>query len=398
MYRSIIAAMLIATTQFAVAEEARSLDSLADWKVLSGDWSTQDGALVGKAAAGETAWLMAPGDHADFDLSLEFKTPAPADGGVQVRSHWLPKLPAAEGVPAADLPRVMYGYQATIDTRDAALTGGIADENGRGWLVKSSANANGTLKANEWNTLAIKARGFVLEITLNGVTSTRLYDEVFTNGAIALQVYGDGAAAEVQYKNIRLTDIGRVGEWTSLFDGKTLNGWKIFGTEVFVVEDGTIIGRSGPKKSEGYLATETIYTDFHVRGTCKMLGAGNFGLFYHSTITPRPEDGYPVIAGVQGEVDPNWPGPTGWHYESYKRGWIVEPTHTVVAAYALRPDEWNEIEIRSMGNRFTSWVNGFQVVDIYDSSKLLFEGCFALQLHAGGVDGIQWKDLFVTTP
>ena len=62
-----------------------------------------------------------------------------------------------------------------------------------------------------------------------------------------------------------------------------------------------IDGHSGPKKSEGYLGTVETFKDFRVRGTFKMLGSGNYGLFYHSSITLK-DDGYPVISGLQGEV------------------------------------------------------------------------------------------------
>ncbi len=95
---------------------------------------------------------------------------------------------------------------------------------------------------------------------------------------------------------------------------------------------------------------------------------------------------------------PDYPGPTGWHYESYRRGWIVEPDPATVPAYALRPGEWNEIEIRSEGNRISSWVNGFRVLELLDSEPQVFEGFFALQLHAGKGDGIDWRELHVLDP
>jgi hypothetical protein len=161
------------------------------------------------------------------------------------------------------------------------------------------------------------------------------------------------------------------------------------------VEDGVIIGRSGPKKSEGYMATKDRWTDFRVRGSFKMLGEGNFGLFFHSSIALREDDGYPVISGMQGEVEPSWPGSSGWIYESYKRGWLEEPDTGVMPAFALKQNEWNTIEIRSVGPRYTTWVNGIRTLDFDDPKPLLTEGQFALQLHTGGVDGIQWKDILV---
>jgi len=102
-----------------------------------------------------------------------------------------------------------------------------------------------------------------------------------------------------------------------------------------------------------------------------------------------------VIAGLQGEVAPEYPSPSGWVYESYKRGWLVEPDLKSPQAMVLRPEQWNEIEIRTQGNHVTTWVNGMRVLDLTDQGQQLFEGSFALQLHSGGVDGILWKDLYV---
>jgi hypothetical protein len=126
-----------------------------------------------------------------------------------------------------------------------------------------------------------------------------------------------------------------------------------------------------------------------------MTGDGNYGLFYHSSIKLREDDGYPLIAGLQGEVDPGYPGPSGWVYESYKRGWLVKPDPTSMQSVAVRPGKWNTIEIRSEGNHVTTWINGIRVLDLVDEGQCLFEGFFALQLHTGGADGIGWKDLFV---
>ncbi|MCL4694664.1 MAG: DUF1080 domain-containing protein, partial [Candidatus Hydrogenedentes bacterium] len=183
-------------------------------------------------------------------------------------------------------------------------------------------------------------------------------------------------------------------EWRALFNGENFDGWVEWGEEEWTVEDGVIAGRSGPKQSEGYLATEDTWKDFHVRGVFKMLGEGNYGLFYHSSIAYNEEQ-YPVISGLQGEVAPGYPSPSGWVYESYKRGWLVEPDMTHFAAYALNPDDWSEIEIKSQGNRIMTWVNGVRVLDWIDPAPNLSEGAFALQLHTGGAAGILWKDLYV---
>ena len=382
-------------------EDITPAPDLAGWQALGGQWTVEDGVVSGLARKEENAWLLWTGRTlADFELTLEFRTPVPTNGGVQFRSHWLPRLPLQEGETAETVPKQMYGYQANIETRQRAATGRLVDENGRGPLAEADEAALKTLKQKDWNVMTVRALDSRIEVELNGVPAVRYEDEAFIKGYLALQSFAwdlQGEAAAVEYRNIRLRDLGRTGQWRTLFDGKSFDGWKEWGEEGWTIEDGVIVGRCGPKKSEGYLATLETWKDFRVRGQFRMLGEGNYGLFYHATIQLR-EDGYPVISGLQGEVAPEYPSPTGWIYESYKRGWLEKPDMTRLAAWALRPGEWNEIEIRCVGNRITTWVNGVRAVNITDEGQQLFEGSFALQLHTGGSAGIMWRDLNVREP
>lgn len=371
----------------------------AGWQVLAGDWSVENGELTGRAKDVHMAWIRTESEFADAEVELEFRTPTPANGGLQFRAHWLPKEPALGNVAPDQLPREMYGYQVNVDTQRDLATGAVMAKHGVPPLALASSDAQATVKPTEWNALRVRFSGDDIETYVNGALACRVQSDRFQRGFLALQVTRNetGGQGEVHYRNLRVRDLGYTGPWQPLFNGKDLSGWKTWGAETWGVEDGTIVGRSGPKKSEGYLATETSYQDFDVRGQFRMLGAGNFGLFYHSTIEYDDKE-YPVISGLQGEVAPEYPGPTGWVYESYKRGWLIQPDPTSAAAFALRPGLWNEIRIRSIGSRIQTWVNGFPVLDLVDPAPQLHEGAFALQLHTGGVDGIAWKDLFVRVP
>jgi len=385
-------------------------DSLDGWKPMGGEWSIADGVITGRLRKTPeemplqiNCWLIYEQEFADLELEFEFRTPVPTNGGMQIRTHWLPALPLPEGDPLKDARRDAYGYQINVETRERQGSGRLIDENGRGMLADTPMEAAKTLKQRDWNRVRVVARGPAIEIYLHDVLASRTEDEAYLKGYLLLEVRADEVAppvTEVQYRNIRIRDYGREGKWRPLFDGKTLAGWKEWGSEQWTVEDGAIVGRSGPKKSEGYLATLEQWKDFRVRGAFKMLGEGNFGLFYHAAITLK-EDGYPVIAGVQGEVEPGYPSKTGWLYESYQRGWFVPPDPKTAGALALRPGEWNDLEIRSISNpadksqHIATWVNGVRTLDYLDREPRLLEGSFALQLHTGGVDGIAWKDLAV---
>ena len=354
MWRAIaVAALMLCGAAVAAEWEPMVGSDLSGWKVLGGEWSVQDGVVVGKTAKREdSCWLLyEKREFADFELEAEFMTPTPVNGGLQFRSHWLPRMPLKDGESVEAAPKQMYGYQANIETRQRMATGRLMDENGRGYLAEPAKDACMTLKQRDWNRMRVVAQGPVIEVYLHDVLAARLEDEAFLKGFISLQVFSmDADQAEVQYRNIRVKDNGAGGKWRALFDGTTLNGWKEWGSETWAVEDGAIVGRSGPKKSEGYLATLEQWKDFDVRGVFKMMGEGNFGLFYHATITLK-DDGYPVIAGVQGEVEPAYPSKTGWIYESYKRGWLVTPEAKTVAAVALRPGAWHPRGARGCWSR-----------------------------------------------
>ena len=87
--------------------------------------------------------------------------------------------------------------------------------------------------------------------------------------------------------------------WERLFNGKDLTGWEIWGTEKWSVDDGTILGESGPDKDEGFLMTKGTYTDLHAVLRFKCETNTNSGFFYHTTI---PED-ISKISFIQVEID-----------------------------------------------------------------------------------------------
>ena len=263
--RNLFVITLIATAMFNVAQAAEwemitPNASLDGWRVLGGEWRVEDGVVIAKAAKDENSWLLYEArEFADVEIKLEFRTPTPTNGGVQVRSHWLPRMPLAENEAVNDAPRQMHGYQVNVETRQRLGTGIIMEENGRGYLAEPAMEAVKTLKQKDWNTMRIVARGSLIEVYLHDVLACKVEDEAFLNGYIALQLnpfQSEDAATEMEYRNIKVKDYGREGNWRALFNGADFDGWKKWGEEDWSVEEGIIMGRSGPKKSEGYLATE----------------------------------------------------------------------------------------------------------------------------------------------
>jgi len=175
----------------------------------------------------------------------------------------------------------------------------------------------------------------------------------------------------------------------SLFNGKDLTGWTIYGTEKWYVEDGLLVCESGPDKGYGYLATDKYYKDFELTLEFKQEADGNSGVFVRSTI-----DGTKV-SGWQVEVAP--PGhDTGGVYESYGRGWLIKPDPE--KDKVLKEGEWNTMKIRLSGPTLTSWLNGTEMVTITDQKIGEGEGSIALQIHDGGGIKVKWRNIKVALP
>jgi hypothetical protein len=177
--------------------------------------------------------------------------------------------------------------------------------------------------------------------------------------------------------------------WVPLFNGKDLSGWRAHGAEKWVVENGEILGESTVGKY-GYLTTEKTYRDFLLRVRFKCEGEGNYGVFLRSRITGQSETG-PDIEGTQVEVDPK--RHTGGIYESGGRGWVALPTEE--GERAIKPRDWNDLEIAIEGKHVVTRLNGVQIVDYYDPAPRFKEGVVGLQLHTGGGARVHWKDIFI---
>ncbi|CAZ95491.1 Conserved hypothetical periplasmic protein [Zobellia galactanivorans] len=169
-----------------------------------------------------------------------------------------------------------------------------------------------------------------------------------------------------------------------LFNGKDLEGWTVYGTEKWYVEDGLLICESGPDKQYGYLATDKHYKNFELTLEFKQEANGNSGVFIRSTV-----DGTKV-SGWQVEVAP--PGhSTGGVYESYGRGWLIKPE--AEKDKALKMGEWNTMKIRVNGDTITSWLNGTEMITLTDETIGAGEGSVALQIHDGGGIKVKWRNI-----
>jgi hypothetical protein len=221
--------------------------------------------------------------------------------------------------------------------------------------------------------------------------------------------------------------------WTSLFDGKTLNGWS--GDAMWKVEDGAITIESSCEHPTG-----TVYlvwqggeaADFELKLEMKGTGNINGGVQYRGWIAPpnpgrgggqRAGNPAPCPSGAargtppsaESEAKWNMAGAqydfdaanqyTGQFYEQATGRGIIAWKGEVVRTEAndkrsllatlgtpeqinaiYKPNDWNELHIIAIGNQMTHLLNGrvLSVLVDQDPAKLHKNGIIGLEVEATG--------------
>ena len=162
--------------------------------------------------------------------------------------------------------------------------------------------------------------------------------------------------------------------WVDLFDGETLNGWRLRGGEADIyIEDGVIVNNGVMGFSGTVLATEKYYDDFILKFEVKTIGVVNSGMDFRGHVMEKDtevealsgslEKSTKVIeAGslwaYQAEVDPTDRAWTGGLYESGRRGWLVPLVDNEPARQAYKKGDWNALKVKAEGNHIQIWING----------------------------------------
>ena len=128
--------------------------------------------------------------------------------------------------------------------------------------------------------------------------------------------------------------------------------------------------------------------DFELTLEFKQEANGNSGVFIRSTVEGTK------VSGWQVEVAP--PGSdTGGVYESYGRGWLIKPDKSKDSA--LKMGDWNQMKIRVVGDKITTWLNGTPMIELEDEKIGNGKGSVALQIHDGGGIKVRWRNLILTS-
>lgn len=182
--------------------------------------------------------------------------------------------------------------------------------------------------------------------------------------------------------------------YTSLFDGKTLKGWKkLAGNAEYVVDNGVIIGTAVLNSGNTFLVTEKEYGDFVLElDVMTESNLTNSGVQVRSHYNPAGHEGKGLVYGKQCEVDPSDRSWTGGIYDEGRRDWLYPMELNGKAKELWKTGEYNHIKIECIGNTTKTWVNGVAkafVVDTLDN-----KGFIGLQVHAISEAGQAGKKIY----
>ncbi len=196
-----------------------------------------------------------------------------------------------------------------------------------------------------------------------------------------------------------------------IFDGTTLDGWHVSAQTghsrasdhtsggSWAVEDGAIVGTQDIPGNGGIIITDRTYADFEVALEMRNDYGPDSGLFLRSTEEGRAyqamvdyhEGGN--LMGVYGEGLGGDPNVRNFVFGddpqeiTEAEGPVDLPVLVDAWKYFWRPDQWNELRARIVGNppTITTWINGVRFMEWTETERRHPDaGGIALQVHGGG--------------
>ncbi|WP_133468085.1 3-keto-disaccharide hydrolase [Paraglaciecola marina] len=186
-------------------------------------------------------------------------------------------------------------------------------------------------------------------------------------------------------------------EWTSLFNGKSLSGWKQVGGDAkYTVENGAIVGESVVNSPNSFLTTKKDYGNFIFEAEINVDQGLNSGIQFRSQSKRSFEKGR--VHGYQVEIDTSERKWSGGVYEEAKRGWLYTLSRNEGCQEAFDVDKWNKYRVEAVDNQIRTWINGVPCADILDSEAGHQEGFIALQVHSISDKALAGKKVRMRSP
>jgi len=201
------------------------------------------------------------------------------------------------------------------------------------------------------------------------------------------------------------------GEWISLFDGQTLDGWSVHsGFAKYRVEDGAIVGQAASGSPNTFLCTAESYGDFILEFDVKVDPALNSGVQFRSLIAGENEtvtiddNGKKVerklpkdrVYGYQVEISNEAQQSSGNVYDEARRGRFLDDfADRPDARTAFKDNQWNRYLVVCRGDSIRTWINGVPCAEFEDG--MTARGIIGLQVHGIGNNPqpyeVRWRNL-----
>jgi len=159
--------------------------------------------------------------------------------------------------------------------------------------------------------------------------------------------------------------------WTSLFNGKNLDGWKMGDADQgkWTVKEGKIVAQ-GPRS---HIFTDKNFKNFEFKAEVMTTPGSNSGIYFH---TKYLKSGWPE-QGHESQVNVT-------HGDPVKTGSLYH--YVKLFETPAEDNKWWEHHIIVRGKHLITKINGKVVLDYTEpegaaGAKVINEGCFALQAH-----------------
>ncbi|TSA36980.1 MAG: DUF1080 domain-containing protein [Porphyromonadaceae bacterium] len=338
-------------TKEELARKQKAVDA-----TIGESWTVKDGMIVFNGKGNN---LCSVRQYDDFEMWVDWRITKSGDSGIYLRGS----------------PQVQIWDTSRIDVGAQVGSGGLY--NNQKNPSKPTQVADNPV--NDWNTFYIKMIGENVTVTLNGITVVdnvpleNYWDRsipIFPKGAIELQAHGtdlgfrDIYVREIKSESYNLTVSEQAEGFTSLFNGKNLDGWVGNKTD-YKVDNSEILVEPTGGSGSGNLYTEKEYADFAFRFEFQLTPGANNGIGIRA-----PLEGDAAYVGMEIQVLDN----TAPIYANLQKYQYHGSVYGVIPARRefLKPvGEWNEEEIWMQGTRIKVTLNGTVIVDgdIAEASK-----------------------------
>ncbi len=377
-------------------------------------YAVENGVLVGTAVADTpNSFMCSAEEYGDFILELEVSVDDGLNSGVQIRSQSKPDFKSG----------VVHGPQVEVDASDRAWSGGIYDEQRRGWVYIPDMNPEGKKafkRKGQWNKYRIEALGGSIRTWINGIPTANVLDTLVEKGFIGLQVHSirtkDDTGKKIRWRNVRiqsgpglkgspidkcpvrnltpnntLTEQEKALGWKLLFNGQNLDGWRsafktTAPTEGWTAKDGVLsIKGSDGAESKGYgdLVSVQEFKHFELAFEFRLTEGANSGIKYFVNEKYDAKGGSAIGLEYQILDDEKHPDAKLGAAGNRKLAGLYDliPS-TFEARFRRKVDEWQygRIVVRTDGY-VEHWLNGLKVVE-YPRGGNIFTALVARSKYA----------------